>query len=418
MQVATIISTDTGSALNFQTLDDTGVTGELPAENGTSAQTAFTVATTTLGAYKYSSKQILTSFELFQDGLIDIENIVEVFDETQSGLLKFPGQFGEMLGPLERDWFIAIAGSMKKGKSWVLQEFAVQAVMSRLKVVFISLEMKAKDIHDRFYKRITAFSYYDEDVTYPVFDCVKNQRGDCNYSKRINKITLLDDDGSIPEFDPDSKYRPCTICRKDKKLKKQYDLATWWETFQRPSYNLGMVAKNLKAFTRMYSKNNLRIKTYPKFTANVTDLKRDLDILEHTDDFIPDVIIIDYADILKPEYRLGEKRYMLDETWKTLGGLASERHCLVVTGTQTTRGSIYKESLTQDDLAEWIGKLAHVDIMLALNQTKDEKSNYRLRLGLLAHRHKSFQEDEMCLALQNLDVGQVLLDGEITRQWG
>ena len=76
MQVATIINTDTGSALNFPTLDDTGVTGELLAENGTSAQTAFTVATTTLGAYKYSSKQILTSFELFQDGLIDIENIV------------------------------------------------------------------------------------------------------------------------------------------------------------------------------------------------------------------------------------------------------------------------------------------------------------------------------------------------------
>ena len=85
MQVATVISTSTGSALNFPLLDETGVTGELLSENGTSAQTAFTTATKTLNAYKYSSKQILTSYELFEDSLIDIESLVAKVAGTRLG---------------------------------------------------------------------------------------------------------------------------------------------------------------------------------------------------------------------------------------------------------------------------------------------------------------------------------------------
>jgi HK97 family phage major capsid protein len=66
-------------------LDETGVTGELLSENGTAAQTAFTTATKTLNAYKYSSKQILTSYELFEDSLIDIESLVAKVAGTRLG---------------------------------------------------------------------------------------------------------------------------------------------------------------------------------------------------------------------------------------------------------------------------------------------------------------------------------------------
>jgi hypothetical protein len=105
----------------------------------------------------------------------------------------------------------------------------------------------------------------------------------------------------------------------------------------------------------------------------------------------------------------GNRVWSMDDVWKELGGMASERHCLVASASQGTRGSLYKPRLTQDDLAEWIGILGHVDILFALNQTVEEKKNSVMRIGLLAHRHKKFDESEDCLVLQQLDVGQVVL---------
>ena len=46
---------------------------------------------------------------------------------------------------------------------------------------------------------------------------------------------------------------------------------------------------------------------------------------------IPDVIIVDYADILAPEdTRQSEKRHQVDETWKALRRLSQEWHALVI----------------------------------------------------------------------------------------
>jgi HK97 family phage major capsid protein len=85
MQYGTIIDTADGNDLNFPCVDDTAVTGELLGQNSATAQTAFTAATKTLGAWKFSSKQILTSYELFQDSLLDVESLVAKIAGTRLG---------------------------------------------------------------------------------------------------------------------------------------------------------------------------------------------------------------------------------------------------------------------------------------------------------------------------------------------
>jgi len=338
----------------------------------------------------------------------DIKSIHGVFEESPEGLFKLPGQLGSFLGPFEREWLVGILGSFKKGKTWWIMELGIMALFHKLRVVFISLEMKKVTMDKRLYKRITGGGDSDDpEFIYPVFDCIHNQTGECTNPKRTNHIRLINEEGIRSEFTKDLKYKPCSIC----KGTNEYQMETWFEYLKRPKFTLKNVVKSIRSFQKMYG-SNIRTISYPKFSANISDIKRDLDILEQTEDFIPDVILIDYAGILKPEDSKAQKREQIDDTWKTLGQLAAERRCLVVTGWQGNRGAIYKKQMDQESISEWIGILGHVDIFMSINQTKEEKRNKQVRIGLLGHRHMDFNEDETCVVLQQLDLGQVELDSE------
>lgn len=337
---------------------------------------------------------------------MDEKSIMEVFEKQEEGLFTMPGQLGALIGKFDRGWLVGILGSFKRGKTFWMVEIAAIAVANHLKVAIISLEMKNTSVNERYYKRIASAGHSSiVNFAMPVFDCKLNQTGECEKPQRVNQHTVVVDD-IRQEFDPASPYRPCTWCRDHEPIDYVFD--TWWEMMERPKFSEEEVFKKVGAFKGMYG-DNIRLKCYPRFTATVDDIKRDLDILEKTDNFLPDVIIIDYADIIKPTSASGRTQDV-DEIWKELGGLAGTRNALVVTASQGRRDSIYKRSMTQADLAEWIGKLGHVDVMFALNQTKEEKRYGRMRIGLLAHRHQDFDEDIMCLVLQQLKLGQVELD--------
>jgi len=340
------------------------------------------------------------------------KEILETFLEEDDDFFILPGALGHIVGKMERDWFIAVLAPFKRGKSFFLQEIAVRAMFQKMKVVFISLEMKKKNLKERLYRRLTAFgSKYQEDTfLYPAFDCGHNQDGSCDMRERTNHISLLRD-GVMPEFDIDMEYRVCSYCR-DHHV-EGYKLKTWFEPILRPKFDFKPTKKAIKAIETMYG-DNLRYMSYPRFTAGLSDIRRDLYLLEQKEEFIPDVIIVDYADILKPDTK-GDKRNQIDDIWKMLASLAAERHCLVFTASQGTRGAIYKSDVSQDDLAEWIGKLGHVDIFLGLNQTKANKKSKLLRVNVLVHRHRESDESLQAMLLQQLEVGQFSLDSELMR---
>ena len=297
--------------------------------------------------------------------------------------------------------------------TWFLQEMAVRAMFQRLKVVFISLEMKKKNIKERLYKRITGLgSKSGEDVfLYPVFDCLLNQTGICERTERTNRVVLRSDNGQKPDFDIDMEYRACTYCRD--KMIPDYEMDTWYELLEIPKFDFKSTQKNMKALMGMYG-DNLRVICYPRFAAGLSDINRDLYLLEQQESFIPDVILVDYADILKPD-SAGDKRNKIDDIWKMLASMAAQRHCIVFTASQGTRGAIYKSDMSQDDLAEWIGKLGHVDMFLGLNQSKDEKRSKIIRVNGLVHRHREIDEQISAVLLQQLEMGQFAMDSHLKR---
>lgn len=347
----------------------------------------------------------------------DTRMIFEVFDENAEDFFVLPGALGELLGSVEREWFMAVMGPMKRGKTWWMQEFAIMAAMQNRRVAMFSLEMKRKSQNERIYKQLAGSSREGTKIAFPVFDCYYNQDDSCQRPERTCTVRLYDEGTeNKPEFtenfSAETGYVPCTYCR-NRSDAGEFMLDTWYEIYERPQLSFETFFDRTKGFSKMYG-DLIRLKIYPKFSANCSDIMRDLDILEATEGFVPDVIIVDYADILAPEDSRQVGRDRVNETWMTLGQLAGKRRALVITGSQSNRISIEQERVRQIHAAEDIRKLAHVDIMLSLNQMDDEKRRGVMRLGLVAHRHRDFSEYVDVTVLQKLATGMVHLDSDFT----
>lgn len=75
---AKIVRTATGNPLPWPTMNDTGNTGELVAENSSVSQASseMSFGQITFNAYKYSSKLVLVPIELIQDSAFDVQGFV------------------------------------------------------------------------------------------------------------------------------------------------------------------------------------------------------------------------------------------------------------------------------------------------------------------------------------------------------
>lgn len=342
----------------------------------------------------------------------DEKYVDEVFS-TNGRLLTLPGELGNFLGGFDKEWLVAIAGGFKRGKSMGLQEILVAAIMQNLRVAWFSLEMTKKSTLDRWYKRLLGASDPEGGpAVYPCFDCVRNQDGTCKKRERLNKVPLMSDKGK-PIFTPQNKYKPCTACRFDNP--KDYVVAWWYELIDRPAYTNENVKKHLIALRR--TKDKLyRFIPYPKFSAGIDDFKRDLDLLERSEGFVPHVIIVDQANGMKVRSGINSGGIdSHDDNWKCLAGLAGERKALVVSPTQVVRSALKKKSVAQDDVAQWVGLLGHIDAGFSLNQTDIEKAEGVMRYNMMIHRHDDFDERASCIVLQNTNYGQFYLDAHISK---
>lgn len=367
-------------------------------------------------AYR-SYKEISKGTSRWEDPF-DPEVIRNYFADEQAGknsLFQLPGAIGRFIGPFERNWLIGILAPSKRGKTFWAIEVALQAVFAKRKSILISLEMDFPRIKKRIFNRLTAKANETKDYVFPVFDCLKNQNGACNKAARSNRLRILDDDFQKPAYDKESKYRACAAC----KGTKEFIPSTWFTTNKIEKMNIRKATKLLEAqalqlgYNKLFG-SNFRILSYPAFSANLQRVKGD--ILHLADNgFIPDVISIDYPDILAPEDTRISGRERIDQTWKTLKGLTDELHSCTFAPSQANRGSFDKKNVTQTDTSEDIRKIANGDLWLAINQTPQEKKASITRISKIAARDSEFDQYESVIVLQQLALGQICLDSYLDR---
>lgn len=130
----------------------------------------------------------------------------------------------------------------------------------------------------------------------------------------------------------------------------------------------------------------LIIKEYPTKSVSTETIKAHITKLKQKD-FVPDMIIVDYADLLKPVSTQKEKRIELETIYEELRGIAGELDCPVWTASQTNRSGLNAEVVTMESISEAFNKCFVADFIFSLSRTAVHKQTNSGRIFIAKNRN-------------------------------
>jgi len=131
---------------------------------------------------------------------------------------------------------------------------------------------------------------------------------------------------------------------------------------------------------------HLIIKEYPSKSASTQTIRSHIERLKKRG-INPDMIIVDYADLLKPVKSQGEKRHELESIYEELRGIAQQEKCTVVTASQTNRGGLSAEVITMESISEAFSKCFVADFIFSLSRTPQDKQANTGRVFIAKNRN-------------------------------
>jgi len=134
-------------------------------------------------------------------------------------------------------------------------------------------------------------------------------------------------------------------------------------------------------------KGNLYIKAYPTNNATVGTIRAHVQKCM-SQGINPDMIIVDYADLLDSK-KGRERKDKLDEIYKDLRGLANELDILVWTASQVNRAGAQDDHVEGDKIAGSYDKMGIIDFGMSLSRKKEDKVNGTGRWHIMKNRYGS-----------------------------
>lgn len=277
----------------------------------------------------------------------DVDAFLEAYDYAQGPDLIEWGDpyealdtfFADQLG---RGCFVSFMAAEKIGKSWWLMEMAWRAAACGQRVAFFSVgDMNAKQIRRRLISRFCKRPIKARDVMFPTF---------------IAPGGVMDEDSV--------NFRKLTFAEE---LSREAFAAALQEWHVTP---VGQ---------------NIRLYDAPMASMTAEGVRHRATRLLHSD-WPPDVIVIDYADILAPINGGDDSRHQNNRTWQELRRISQELDCLVLTATQADAASYSVHTLGRANFSEDKRKFAHVTGMVGINQVEIEKDLQVTRLNWILGR--------------------------------
>lgn len=346
----------------------------------------------------------------------------EAFAVTDECLIEFPGALGEFWNSqLVRGGFVGILAPEKRGKTMLLLEFMMRAYKQGRKVAFF----QAGDMTDLqqlvrisiYLSRKPTKEKYCGKQYIPVPDCIKNQADTCD--KKIRDSYNSGIDKSEMEIRKSITYDELVQAQKDYPQHKNcYNCAEWrnnkWGTVWLQPVNIPgtlTVTEAKQRFKKFFieSGRQVKISTHANSTLTLSQMDSILDRWE-LQGFKPDVILLDYPDIMAGDNRL-TARDRENEKWKGLRRITQQRNVLLIAPTQADANSYEKDTLGQSNFSEDKRKYAHVTAMYGLNQDAGgrEKKLGLMRINSLMVREDEFITSNYVNVLQKLSMGRAFL---------
>jgi len=129
----------------------------------------------------------------------------------------------------------------------------------------------------------------------------------------------------------------------------------------------------------------LIIKEYPTGTATVQTLRNHIEKLS-LKGFIPNLIIIDYADIMRSSRTFDSLRHELKLVYEELRNLAMELNLPVWTASQANREASGAEVVGLENMSEAYGKAMVADVVVSISRKPSEKADGSGRLFIAKNR--------------------------------
>jgi hypothetical protein len=308
-----------------------------------------------------SSKQEVLTFNpgiFFADPNQSLKFLSEELDPFPTGIQPLDDM---KFGPAPGELFVILAPA-NKGKTSFLVHVGKTCVRSGLKVLHISLEMSEEKMSRKYIQGMFALSTSKDEARIAKFEM-----------DEMNRFSSIN-------------FKTITIAVIDHK-----------------SDSRKIIANKLSKFKNRW---RLYIKRFPTNGLTIQGLEAYLDSMERFLNYIPDLLILDYADLMQ----IGSSNVRIDTgiIYKELRRVAVERNLAIATASQSNRLAEDAKIITLKHLAEDYSKAATADNIVAYCQTQAESKIGLARLFIAKARD---EEREQCVLIsQCYRIGQFCLD--------
>ena len=189
---------------------------------------------------------------------------------------------------------------------------------------------------------------------------------------------------------------------------QRYDAVLTGIANQNLKYNIDEVENTVGKL-----KGNLIIKYYPTKTASCSTLRA------HIEKMIlvgkkPDLVIVDYADLLRGSVARKEMRHELESIYEDLRGIAGEYEVPLFTASQANRSALEDDIIEAGKISESYSKVMIADFVLSLSRKVTDKIAGTGRWHIIKNR---FGPDGLTLpSKMNMSNGQIHIYEETSVQ--
>ena len=157
------------------------------------------------------------------------------------------------------------------------------------------------------------------------------------------------------------------------------------------------VKAKYKTYTKI-TKSRLKIKEFPTAMASILDFEAHMEQLRLYNDFIPDIILCDYGDIMRSTRQTHGSYEEQGWIFRELRGLAVKHNVAIITGTQARRDALAQDGGTKDvvgmdQVADSMEKNRIIDGLFSITQSRAEKDDGIMRLWVAKNRNGESNKD-------------------------